>query len=115
MNTLERSSAVEEMFKWDLPASADPNEADDMSTASTALGSPASVTTSPLFWNEDEVAEWLKSLNVVYTKYIPDFKVNEINGEALKELTDAELKNDLGVKELGPRKVIYSAIQRLFA
>ena len=114
MNTLERSSAVEEMFKWDLPASADPNEADDMSTASTAP-SPASVIFSPLLWNEDEVAEWLKSLNVVYTKYIPDFKVNEINGEALKELTDAELKNDLGVKELGPRKVIYSAIQRLFA
>lgn len=111
MNTLERSAA--EMFKRDLPASADPKEADDMSTASTAP-SPASVT-SPLFWNEDDVAEWLKNLNVVYTKYIPDFKVNEINGEALKELTDADLKNDLGVKELGPRKVIYSAIQRLFA
>ena len=116
MNTLERSSAAEEMFKWDLPASGHTiQEADDMSTASTALGSPASVIFSPLFWNEDDVAEWLKSLNVVYTKYIPDFKVNEINGEALKELTDAELKNDLGVKELGPRKVIYSAIQRLFA
>lgn len=111
MNTLERSSAaVQEMFKSDTI-----QEADDMSTASTALGSPASVMITPLFWNEDDVAEWLKSLNVVYTKYIPDFKVNEINGEALKELTDEELKNDLGVKELGPRKVIYSAIQRLFA
>mmetsp|Transcript_36948 Transcript_36948/g.68874 ORF Transcript_36948/g.68874 Transcript_36948/m.68874 type:complete len:380 (+) Transcript_36948:48-1187(+) len=72
---------------------------------------------SPTDWSEDEVAEWLAGLarGSDWSRYIASFRANAIDGFSLRSLTREELKDDLGIQELGPRKVILSAIQTLFA
>ncbi|CAJ1397918.1 unnamed protein product [Effrenium voratum] len=103
MDTLERAPKAGEAPDSDLRS---PSR---ISTAASA----SSVDTPPLDWTCDRVAGWLDSLDGC-SRYIRQFQENLIDGRTLSSLTLEELKGDLGVKELGPRKVIHRAIQQLF-
>lgn len=58
-----------------------------------------------------DIKAWLVELNLEC--YIESFTENLIDEEILLELTSDELKNDLGVKPLGHRKLILIAIEKL--
>ncbi|KAJ9649275.1 ATP binding [Coniosporium apollinis] len=51
-------------------------------------------------WNEERVAEWLRSINC--SQYVELFRKNNINGENLMEMDQSDLK-DMGVKKIGDR------------
>lgn len=57
-------------------------------------------------WDNPQVLKWLENLFINDTlKFIKHvFKEHMINGEDLVELTDQELKDDVGVKVINDRK-----------
>ncbi|CAE8619471.1 unnamed protein product, partial [Polarella glacialis] len=59
-----------------------------------------------------EVADWLVSLGVE-EKAVSKFVEQEIDGNALLEVTDEELKNDLEVEKFGQRKRILTLREKL--
>ncbi len=63
-------------------------------------------------WDIDQVANWLKNMSIS-EEIIDTFKENEINGKTLIELNGDELKNDLGIKQLGRRKQLLEEIDKL--
>ncbi|CAJ1397915.1 unnamed protein product [Effrenium voratum] len=70
---------------------------------------------SPADWSVDDVASWLWNLEGDrHRRYVEAFRREAINGKALALLNMAELKQELQVKELRNRKVIYDEIQMLF-
>ena len=62
-------------------------------------------------WTVDDVQIWLKSekVNPAVTE---QFRLQEINGEALLTLEEADLVS-LGLETMGPRRVLYKKIQKL--
>mmetsp|Transcript_54838 Transcript_54838/g.127990 ORF Transcript_54838/g.127990 Transcript_54838/m.127990 type:complete len:605 (+) Transcript_54838:70-1884(+) len=71
---------------------------------------------SPDDWGVPEVAEWLGAEESgKFLRYVDVFRQNEIDGRTLRSLTKEDLKEDLQVKELGIRKALLLAIERLFA
>mmetsp|Transcript_15053 Transcript_15053/g.28278 ORF Transcript_15053/g.28278 Transcript_15053/m.28278 type:complete len:205 (-) Transcript_15053:194-808(-) len=71
---------------------------------------------SPDDWGVPEVAEWLGAAESgKFLRYVDVFRQNEIDGRTLRSLTKEDLKEDLQVKELGIRKALLLAIERLFA
>ena len=63
-------------------------------------------------WTSSEVIQWLETLPDL-KQYATSFAENEIDGEALLELTDQELKSDLGIAPLGHRKQFFRLIKKL--
>lgn len=63
-----------------------------------------------LDWDCDDVCGWLDSINMA--QYKETFRDNDIQGIHLPELTKAELR-ELGVKSLGHRMTLETAIGRL--
>lgn len=55
---------------------------------------------SVLDWDEDRVAEWLKSIKC--SEYVDIFRKNNINGENLMDIDQSTLK-EMGVKKIGDR------------
>ena len=62
-------------------------------------------------WSIDAVCMWLGGLDVTSDE-IASFRRERISGKALLELTDADLKTDLGVS-LGGRKLIAEELKKL--
>jgi len=62
-------------------------------------------------WSIEEVADWIESLGFGSVRSI--FVENYISGAELVDLTNEELKEDLGVAALGARKAILRQIQQL--
>ncbi|XP_066915395.1 lethal(3)malignant brain tumor-like protein 4 [Clytia hemisphaerica] len=61
-------------------------------------------------WNTQEVGEFLSRIG--YAEYVPIFKDNQIDGQALLLLSQADLVHHLNLK-LGPALKIYSEISKL--
>ncbi|CAD8147805.1 unnamed protein product [Paramecium octaurelia] len=59
-------------------------------------------------WNTDEVCAWLECLGL--SQYKENFQKNHMLGEILHNLTDKELKEELGIHILGHRKQIFQQI-----
>ncbi|CAD8051589.1 unnamed protein product [Paramecium primaurelia] len=59
-------------------------------------------------WNKDQVCSWLECLGL--SQYKENFMKNHILGETLHNLTDRELKEELGMQILGHRKQILQQI-----
>ncbi len=76
-----------------------------------ALPAP-SVPTNTDKWTSSEVSQWLETLPDL-KQYATSFAENEIDGEALLELTDQDLKGDLGIAPLGHRKQLLRLIKKL--
>jgi len=65
-------------------------------------------------WSTTDVVTWIGSADDgVYSDYVSAFEEEMICGKTLTKLTAADLKNDLGVTALGPRKRLLAAIQAL--
>ena len=62
-------------------------------------------------WDVGQVCAWLGGLGLA-AAVVENFRSEEINGEALLRLTDAQLKTDLGVS-LGARTNIAAKLQKL--
>ena len=62
-------------------------------------------------WTVDDVSSWLAKEKVSPTA-VALFRAQEINGEALLALEEADLVY-LGLETLGPRRVLYKKIQKL--
>ena len=62
-------------------------------------------------WSIEEVGDWIEEIGFGVVKNI--FIENFISGSELVELTNEELKEDLGVRALGARKAILRNIQQL--
>jgi len=62
-------------------------------------------------WKVGDVAAFLISINL--SAFVDKFVENEITGPDLLELTDAELRDDLGISQLGARKKILRGIRGL--
>ena len=63
-------------------------------------------------WTSSEVIQWLETLPDL-KQYATSFAENEIDGEALLELTNQDLKGDLGIAPLGHRKQLLRLIKKL--
>lgn len=62
-------------------------------------------------WTTDDVAEWLT--NIGLTDYIDIFTTNHITGQTLLELTEKDIKDDLGISSVGHRKSFEKSIANL--
>ena len=62
-------------------------------------------------WSTDEVCHWM--MGVGLGMHIATFTENAIDGPCLLELSDAQLKNDLGITALGHRNQILRKIKAL--
>ena len=62
-------------------------------------------------WTIEEVADWIAEIGFQQIRNI--FVENYISGSELVELTNEELKEDLGVQALGARKAILREIKKL--
>jgi len=60
-------------------------------------------------WDEDRVAEWLRSINC--SQYVELFMVNNINGANLMELDRSHLR-DMGIKKVGDQIRIASQAKK---
>lgn len=76
-----------------------------------ALPAPSGPTNTEK-WTSSEVSQWLETFPTL-KQYTTSFAENEIDGEALLELTDQELKDDLGITPLGHRKQLIRLIKKL--
>ncbi|GJP39672.1 hypothetical protein CLOM_g24020 [Closterium sp. NIES-68] len=65
----------------------------------------------PSAWSVDQVASWLELQG--FGAYVDTFKEQRVSGGVLLYLTASELRDDLGVKSLGDRKVILATISEL--
>ena len=63
-------------------------------------------------WDASAVAVWV-SEQIEETNYANVFMRNHISGVELKELTDQDLRESLGIASLGHRKKLLRAIQQL--
>ena len=66
---------------------------------------------NPSNWSVDDVCHWLKSYGL--EKLVDTFKDNEIDGDCLLTLDSNLLKEELGIKALGPRSKILKQIEAL--
>jgi len=64
-------------------------------------------------WTVDQVKKWLQGLDPTFSAYSASFQQQQINGIALLELSEDNLKNDLNITPLGHRKVIIREILNL--
>jgi hypothetical protein len=62
-------------------------------------------------WTVEDVQSWLKS-EKASPAAIEQFRAQEINGEALLTLEEADLVS-LGLETMGPRRILYKKIQKL--
>ena len=62
-------------------------------------------------WTVEETSQWLR--NNGFEEQIQAFADNDIDGSALLELTQEELKDDLKIGSLGKRKAIIREIEKL--
>ncbi|RDA93948.1 hypothetical protein CP533_4981 [Ophiocordyceps camponoti-saundersi (nom. inval.)] len=72
--------------------------------------SDASGPDSVKHWDEDRVADFLRSIN--FAEYEKLFRKNHINGENLLEL-DRELLQEIGIEKVGHRVLLFLAIKKL--
>jgi len=63
-------------------------------------------------WSVDEVCSWVSSLSLS-KEVVDNFKDGGIDGKTLLALTPQEIKEDLGVKTFGARRVIQISIESL--
>lgn len=63
-------------------------------------------------WSSEDVCQWLTSLHPSWSGYADVFRKNEVSGDLLVDLTDAEMRT-LGVAKLRDRRKILSAIASL--
>eukprot|EP01063_Lacrimia_lanifica_P020917 TRINITY_DN28190_c0_g1_i1.p1 TRINITY_DN28190_c0_g1~~TRINITY_DN28190_c0_g1_i1.p1 ORF type:complete len:233 (+),score=49.98 TRINITY_DN28190_c0_g1_i1:47-700(+) len=63
-------------------------------------------------WGVADVVAWLHGVSAAAAAYGTSFAQQEIDGATLLSLSDRDLKDDLGVKELGVRRAILRAIER---
>ena len=70
---------------------------------------------SVTLWNEDQVMSWLNArFKLERQRYIKTiFKEQHLTGLDLLELTDSELKNDIGICVLSDRKSLLREIKIL--
>jgi hypothetical protein len=66
-------------------------------------------------WDVDVVCTWLGTVEAVGSDTIASFRENEIDGQELLELSNEDLRDDLGVKVLKARKAIMRAVAALQA
>ncbi|CAJ1397874.1 unnamed protein product [Effrenium voratum] len=99
----------------DEPDSSSSSHASDVEGCLQEEGQEDLSPLSPADWSVDDVASWLWNLEGDrHRRYVEAFRREAINGKALALLNMAELKQELQVKELRNRKVIYDEIQMLF-
>ncbi|CAE7228950.1 unnamed protein product [Symbiodinium natans] len=78
--------------------------------------SKPSKSSSPTDWSVEEVVAWLHRLGYDWVaRYAPSFSFHQIDGAVLPQITANDLKEELGIKELGYRKVLLDEIRLLFA
>jgi hypothetical protein len=105
------------------------SSAQSSSTLQSSRRTPALVTSNQLFasptdsefsdvegpesaknWNEDQVCDWLRSINC--GDYEKIFKKNNINGENLLEMDKAVLQ-EMGIDKIGDRVRLFLGIKKL--
>eukprot|EP00898_Chlorokybus_atmophyticus_P000291 jgi/Chlat1/1262/Chrsp115S01696 len=64
-------------------------------------------------WEAEDVAAWVSRLGPGLRPYAAAFRCQQVDGACLLHLTDEEIKTDLGVTLLGPRKLLRRAIDSL--
>eukprot|EP00735_Rhodelphis_limneticus_P013551 TRINITY_DN735_c0_g1::TRINITY_DN735_c0_g1_i1::g.18433::m.18433 TRINITY_DN735_c0_g1::TRINITY_DN735_c0_g1_i1::g.18433 ORF type:complete len:491 (+),score=97.73,SAM_2/PF07647.12/2.2e-15,SAM_2/PF07647.12/6e+03,SAM_1/PF00536.25/7.6e-15,tRNA_edit/PF04073.10/1.5e-07,Ste50p-SAM/PF09235.5/1.9e-05,SAM_PNT/PF02198.11/4.6e-05,SAM_PNT/PF02198.11/1.8e+03,Herpes_BLLF1/PF05109.8/0.18,Herpes_BLLF1/PF05109.8/38 TRINITY_DN735_c0_g1_i1:77-1549(+) len=70
---------------------------------------------TPSSWTSDQVIQWLKGLNLGEDadSYCESFRAHHVSGAVLCELTESDLKQELGIKSLGHRKIMIQALREL--
>jgi SAM domain (Sterile alpha motif) len=68
-------------------------------------------TTNVLDWDVTRVEMWLTDTHLPHL--IPLFAKNEVDGITLINLTQEELREEVGIRSLGERKKVYENIQKL--
>ena len=66
-------------------------------------------------WDSQTVLSWIKCIDLgpAESEALKQFEENMVTGKDLAEITDAELKEDLGIKALGARKKIVRELSRV--
>jgi mitogen-activated protein kinase kinase kinase len=82
-----------------------------MATYGQARGTDSSLTNHRT-WDEERVAEWLRSINC--SQYVSLFLKNNITGSNLMELDAASLK-EMGILKMGDRKRIEAQAKKFRA
>jgi hypothetical protein len=62
-------------------------------------------------WTVQQVGEWLRGLSIP-DDVVLNFTDGGVDGRSLLLLTDDDLKNELGVKQIGPRKKIMAELEQ---
>ncbi|CAI5469639.1 unnamed protein product [Closterium sp. Yama58-4] len=75
------------------------------------VGRPLQQMGPPAAWTTDDVATWLTAEG--FACYAQAFLRHAVCGQVLLELTAEDLRDDLGVRTLGDRKRLLSAIAQL--
>lgn len=65
-------------------------------------------------WRPEQVANWLKGLDMVLEQYIPEFVRAGIDGQKLLILTNMDLKK-LGVFKVGHQEMLLEAVDLIYA
>ncbi|KAJ3215362.1 hypothetical protein HDU67_000518 [Dinochytrium kinnereticum] len=68
----------------------------------------------PRIWNVDKVLEWLR-LGGFSEEVVGFFKDHNVTGERLLDLTDEDMRNELGITSLEVRGSLRAVIGRLYA
>ena len=63
----------------------------------------------PQEWSIEEVVQWAGDQDAL-EGVVASLQVNDIRGKVLLELSDEEIKTDLGITSLGTRRLLKSAI-----
>eukprot|EP01065_Artemidia_motanka_P036349 TRINITY_DN4427_c1_g1_i1.p1 TRINITY_DN4427_c1_g1~~TRINITY_DN4427_c1_g1_i1.p1 ORF type:complete len:630 (+),score=131.25 TRINITY_DN4427_c1_g1_i1:61-1950(+) len=64
-------------------------------------------------WSVRDVCSWLPSAVVGVDMHVETFRRQQIDGGVLVSLSEAELRDDLGIAELGLRRAIVGAVRQL--
>ncbi|KAJ3208264.1 hypothetical protein HDU82_002719 [Entophlyctis luteolus] len=81
-------------------------------SVSERSGSAVTGNTANESWSVQAVADWAKQIGCS-AEVCSSFVAQEIDGHVLMTLTDADLRNDLGISSLGVRRKIVMAIEKL--
>ena len=82
-----------------------------LTRAKKGLAAAKKLPRDPQAWSTAEVCVWLGGLGL--EEYRPNFEEQMIAGEALLELSAADLQSELGIPRLGHRKLLSKAISQL--
>ncbi|KAJ3294198.1 hypothetical protein HDU79_011365 [Rhizoclosmatium sp. JEL0117] len=110
---------ADEILTIHSPPEYTPLSYEPTSPSDETLNLPEAITTklksnSPTSWNVDQVAEWVLTMGGS-DELAKTFVDQAIDGSVLVTLTGNDLSNELGVKQLGPRKKMELAIQQMRA